>query len=224
MNEDAQTHQSIYYNPTHPASYGGAARLSRASGIPVKRVEVWLRGQRSYTLHRPARKAGYKTRPYRTGGVDQQWQSNLVDMQVEAKYNNGYQYILTVIDIFSRYAWARPIKTKSPQHVKIGFDDIFSASNRKPLKLQTDQGLEFESNTMREYFNNLPIHQFSVKSQFKAAIVERFNRTLKTKMWNYFTYANTRKWLDVLPKLVSGYNKAVNRGIDMAPEDVDDEE
>src|SRR5271156_1239432 len=223
MNEDAQTLRDIYYNPNHPASYGGAARLSRASGIPLKKVEEWLRGQQSYTLHRPARKAGYKTRPYRTGGIDEQWQADLVDMQVEAKYNDGYKYILTVIDIFSRYGWAQPIKSKSPQHVKIGFDKIFNTSNRKPLKMQTDQGLEFESNIMREYFSNLNIHQFSVKSQFKAAIVERFNRTIKEKMWNLFTHQNTRKWLNILPMLVSGYNRNINRGIDMAPADVNEE-
>src|SRR5271156_6525654 len=92
------------------------------------------------------------------------------------------------------------------------------------MKIQTDQGMEFESRVMRNYFNEKKVHQFSVKSQFKVAIVERFNRTLKAKMWNYFTHANTRKWLDVLPKLVSAYNKAVHRGIDMAPADVGPEE
>jgi len=223
MNEDAQTLRDIYYNPNHPAGYGGVARLSRASGIPTKRVQEWLKGQSSYTLHRPARRAGYKTRQYRTGGIDHQWQSDLVDMQVEAKHNDGYKYILTVIDIFSRYGWARPIKTKSPQHVKVAFDDIFKTDGRKPLKLQTDQGMEFESNAMREYFSNLQIHQFSVKSQFKAALVERFNRTIKEKMWRVFTHENTRKWLALLPKLVKSYNMSVHRGIDMAPEDVNEE-
>src|SRR3981189_2941824 len=135
-------------------------------------------------------------------------------MQVEAKYNDGNKYILTVIDIFSRYAWAEPIKTKSPQHVKPAVELIFSMG-RKPFKIQTDQGTEFESRTMQDFFNSHRIHQFSVKSQFKAAIVERFNRTLKAKMWHYFTHANTRKWLDILPKLVQAYNMAEHRSIEM---------
>src|SRR3981189_3263125 len=101
-------------------------------------------------------------------------------MQVEAKYNDGYKYILTVIDIFSRYAWAEPLKTNSPLHVKPAFELIF-AKGRKPFKMQTDQGTEFESKTMQDFFASHKIKQFSVKPQFKAAIVERFNRTLKAK-------------------------------------------
>jgi len=144
-------------------------------------------------------------------------------MQQESKHNEGYKYILTVIDIFSRYAWAEPLKTKSPQHVMVALRNIF-AQGRKPMKVQSDQGLEFESKVMKNFFASLHIEQFSVKSQFKAAIVERFNRTLKNKMFSYFTFANTHKWIDILPKLIAGYNKAKHRSIEMAPQDVDSEE
>src|SRR5271167_1473690 len=221
---DDQTLRNIYYNPEHAAGYGGAGRLSRASGIPSPRVITWLKGQASYTLHKPARRAGYKTRPYRTGGIDHQWQMDLVDMQDKSKSNEGYKYILTVIDIFSRYAWAEPLKTKSPQHVMPALKRIFEQGRKPMKKVQSDQGLEFESKVMKIFFASLGIEQFSVKSQFKAAIVERFNRTLKNKMWNYFTHANTHKWLDILPKLLEGYNKAAHRGIEgLAPRDVDAE-
>src|SRR5271167_2382516 len=191
--------------------------------VPIARVTKWLQSQSSYTLHKPARRAGYKTRPYRTSGIDHQWQMDLVDMIQESKHNEGYKHILTVIDIFSRYAWAEPLKTKSPRHVMPALRSIF-AQGRKPTKVQSDQGLEFESKVMKTFFTSLGIEQFSVKSQFKAAIVERFNRTLKNKMFSYFTFANTHKWLDILPKLIEGYNKAKHRSIEMAPQDVDSEE
>ena len=209
----------IYFDTSHPAGYGGAGRLAAASKLPIKRVREWLKSQPSYTLHKPARKRGYKTRKYLVSGIDHQWQADLVDMQVEGLDNEGYKYILTVVDIFSRYAWAEPVKTKSPKDVKPAFEKIF-AKGRKPLKIQTDQGLEFESRTMKDFFQRHKIEQFSVKSQFKASLVERFNGTLKTKMWHYFTYANTRKWLKILPKLVSAYNQAKHRMIKMAPNEV----
>ena len=183
--------RSIYYNPEHPASYGGAGRLSRAARLPLKKVQEWLRSQPTYTLHKPARRR-FKTRKYYTSGIDHQWQADLVDMQQESKHNDGFKYILTVIDLFSRYAWAEPIKSKSPQHVKPAFETIF-ASGRKPFKIQTDEGLEFESKGMQDFFKSHHIHQFSVKSQFKDALVERFNRTLKDKMWRYFTHNATHK-------------------------------
>jgi hypothetical protein len=59
-----------------------------------------------------------------------------------------------------------------------------------------------------------------VKSQYKAALVERFNRTLKAKMWRHLTHGNTRKRHKVLPQLVSAYNKSHHRMIGMAPNDV----
>ena len=212
--------KKIYYDPSHPAAFGGVAPLARAAKLSQKVVREWLKSQQSYTLHKPARRAGYKTRKYKTSGIDHQWQADLVDMQVEAPHNDGYKYILVVMDIFSRYAWAEPVKTKSPQHVKPAFEKIF-AKGRKPFKIQTDQGLEFESNVMKNFFTRHGIHQFSVKSAYKAALVERLNRTLKAKMWNYKTHANTHKWLKILPQLVSAYNKSHHRTIDMAPNDVD---
>ena len=89
-------------------------------------------------LHKPARQGRYKTRKYHTSGIDHQWQADLVVMQEKSKYYEGFKYILTVIDIFSMYAWAESIKTKSPQHVKPAFELIYS-KGRKPFKIQTDQ-------------------------------------------------------------------------------------
>src|SRR3981189_1664316 len=171
MNEQqAQTLKSIYYDPSHSAAFGGVGRLSHAARIPTKIVQQWLKGQQAYTLHKPARRGRYKTRKYHTSGIDHQWQADLADMQVEAKYNDGNKYILTVIDVFSRYPWAEPLKTKSPVHVKPAFELIF-AKGRKPFKIQTDQGIEFESKTMPDFFASHKIKQFSVKSQFKAPLL-----------------------------------------------------
>ena len=135
--------KKIYYDPSHPAAFGGVAKLSAASGLSRKVVKAWLRGQATYTLHKAAR-IRFGSRKYRTSGMDHQWQIDLVDMQPHAQANDGYKYILTVIDMFSRYAWAMPIKTKSPKDVKPAFEAIF-ALGCKPFKAQSDQGLEFES-------------------------------------------------------------------------------
>src|SRR5436190_18552089 len=99
--------KTIYYDPEHPAAYGGVAKLSRAAGVSAKVTSEWLKGQQAYTLHKPALKTRYKTRKYYTSGIDHQWQADLVDMQQEGVQNEGFKYILTVIDLFSRYAWQR---------------------------------------------------------------------------------------------------------------------
>ena len=86
-------------------------------------------------------------------------------MQQHASLNNGMRYILTVIDIFSRYAWAEPIAAKSGQNIVNAFRKIFQKSGRKPLKLQTDQGKEFENATLRSFLREQGnIKHFTVKS------------------------------------------------------------
>ena len=175
----------IYHDPSHPASFGGINKFAKATGQSVAKALKWLKSQRTYTLHKPARKR-YDTRPYRTKGIDYQWQADLVEMQPHARINNGYRYILTIIDIFSRYAWAQPMKNKTPQEVVRALKLVFR--HRKPLYFQTDQGKEFENKTVHAFLAVHGIKQFSVKSQYKAAMVERWNRTLKKKMWRYSTH------------------------------------
>ena len=209
----------IYYDPQNPAGYGGANALARVSGVKLKKVQEWLKGQSAYTLHKPARKRN-TTRPYRTSGIHHLWQADLADMQPYANQNDGYRYILCVIDVFSRKAWAQGIKSKRAPDVQAAFDVIFNDANATPMAIQTDQGFEFESAAMRPYFRARNIKQYSVKSQFKASVVERFNRTLKTKMWRYFTYRRTRRWIDVLQNLLSAYNNAYHRSVKMSPNNI----
>jgi hypothetical protein len=89
------------------------------------------------------------------------------------------------------------------------------------MYLQTGQGKEFENKQVRAFLQQQGgIKQFSVKSQFKAAIVERWNRTIKTKMYRYFTHVGSHRWIEVLPKLIKAYNASIHRSIGMTPKDV----
>jgi hypothetical protein len=74
-------------------------------------MKLFLEDQSTYQLHKPAKKK-FAFRKTMASYVDQQWQADLVDMQAFEKQNKGYKYILTVIDVFSRFAWAMPLKTK----------------------------------------------------------------------------------------------------------------
>lgn len=206
---------NIYYDADHPASYGGVKRLALATGAGKLATIEWLKAQRPYTLHKPARKR-YSTRPYKTSGIDHQWQSDLVEMIPYANVNGGNRYILTIIDLFSRYSWAEPLKNKTGNEVEAAFRRVFQ-TGRQPRILQTDDGREFDNRIVQHLLNIENIRFFTVKSQFKAAVVERFNRTLKTKMWRYFTHTGSYRWIDVLPDLLISYNNAVHRSIGVAP-------
>ena len=210
--------QQIYYDPKHEAGYASIDKLMKASGLPRQQVLQWLRAQPTYTLHTMARHT-YPTRAYVVHDVDEQWQADLADVSLLEGRNKGYHFILTVIDVFSRYAWARPLKSKHGKEVAAALKNIF-AEGRIPKRLQTDQGKEFYNPHVRRLLDENDIELFSIKSAYKAAVVERFNRTLKHRLWRYFTSRFTSKWTDVLQDAVHAYNHSVHRMIKKRPVDV----
>jgi transposase InsO family protein len=205
----------LYYNISHPASLWGVQRLQRAAKTP--NVKRWLETQRAYTLHKPVR-SKFSTRRTRTSHFGAQWQADIVDMSAHSRINKGYRYILTVIDVFSRYAWAQPLKTKSAKEILLTFKNIFKTVH--PQYLQTDRGKEFENSLFQSFLRERNVKWFAVTSSVKASLCERFNRTLKTRMFRYFTHSGHYKWTDVLSSLVSSYNQSIHRSLPktMTPE------
>ena len=219
-----KTLSSTYLDPSQPASFGGLDAVYRAvnekgkSKISRKQVQDWLSQQDVYTLHKPARRR-YKRSRVIVSGIDAQFQADLVDVQNLSRYNKGYKYLLTCIDIFSKYAWVVPLKTKQGQELVKAFQMILS-SGRKPNKLQTDQGTEFLNRVLQKFLRDNNIDFFTVNSGLKASVVERFNRTFKNKMYKYFTAKNTLTYINVLPQLVSSYNNTYHRSIKVKPSQV----
>ena len=217
----------LYYNPKSSASFSGIQKLLHAVRrkkqfvkVKQKEIEAWLKQQPTYTLHKPFRKH-FTRRKTIVSKIDQQWQADLADMQSLMKQNNMNRYLLCVIDVFSRFAWVIPIKNKMGKTLIQAFESIFKTSKRKPLSLQTDKGTEFKNHAFQMYLKKQNIHFFTTENpETKASIVERFQRTLKTRMWKYFTFKKTRKYIDVLDLLVQGYNQSFHRSIKSKPSDV----
>ena len=220
--------EKIYLSPEDPGSLGGVEQLYKSArerqlpGLTRNAVEEFLNGVPAYSLHRVARKKFPRLRTY-AQGIDDQWQADLVDMGVQfARANRGMRYLLTCIDVFSKYAWVVPVKQKSSQAMKMAFEELFKqATGRVPHRLQTDKGKEFLNGPVQRLLSeDFKVHHYYSWSDKKAAIVERFNRTLKEHMWRYFTQEQTNRYLEVLPKLVNAYNHRVHRSIGMSPHDV----
>ena len=154
-------------------------------------------------------------------GIDDQWVSDLIEVINISKSNHGYRYLLTVVDAFSKYAWVEPVKTKTEHDVTIAFEKILKRSQgRQRQNLQTDNGKEFYNKHFQALMKRKNIHHFSTSGDTKASIVERFNRTLKERLYRYFTNKNTLTFLPVLQDLVLGYNRSYHRSIKMAPDKV----
>ena len=91
---------------------------------------------------------------------------------------------------------------------------------RSPEKLQTDKGTEFLNRNFQSFLKENKIHFFTTNSELKASVVERFNLTLKTRIWKYFTAKNNRVYIDNLQDIVHGYNNSYHRSIGRAPASV----
>ena len=162
-------------------------------------------------LHKPVKRK-FRKRRVLVSGNNKIWAADLADMTAFKDYNDGYTFLLLVIDTFSKYGWIIPLKNKKGETVADALKDIFE--KRKPEKLWTDKGTEFKNKDVKKL-----IEIYSTENEEKSSIVERWIRTMKEKMWKYFTDNNTYKYIDVLPDLVEDYNNTVHSSTKLTPID-----
>ena len=121
-----------------------------------------------------------------------------------------------VIDVFSKYEWIVPLKNKQGETVKEAFQSIFK-NGRKPEYLWTDKGSEFYNKHVKDLLAKNKITLYSTENEEKSSVVERWNRTIKNKMWKQFTVQGNAQYLDFLTKILKQYNNTKHSSIKMTP-------
>lgn len=219
--------EEIYNDASQPGSLSGLENFHRVlknKKIKINRPELknWLSTQNVYTRHKPIVKKFQRNKVI-TRGIDDLWQIDLADLQKISKYNDNNRYLVTCIDVFSKFAWVVPIKNKKSDTVLEAFKFIINSSGRKPNFLQSDQGTEFLNSKFKEYLSEIDVGFYYVNSELKASVIERFNRTIKEKIYKYFTLKNTERYIDILGTLVNTYNNSYHRSIKTLPSKVNKE-
>ena len=159
----------------------------------------------------------FPKRQVQASEVDDIWGCDLVEMQEWSRLNKGYRYMLNVIDVVSKYAWSIPLKDKTALTVLKGLKEIIEASDRKPKHIWLDKGKEFYNKHFDEWLADNNVIRYSTFGEHKSVVVERFNRTLKEKMWRRFTAENSRKWIKMVDDLVKEYSNTKHSSISMTP-------
>lgn len=204
------------------------ARLNRDNfnkkkRVTLSKVTTLLQQKDPYTLHKNVIRK-FKRNHYYVNNICSLYEADLVDMTMFSDKNDGIKYLLTVIDVFSKFAYVKPLKSKGAQNVVKAFREILDESKQTPKVLQTDRGSEFINATFKAMLQTRGIrlqHPLTT-SAFKCAVIEVFNKTLKTKIYRFFTHMgqNYRRYIDVLPEIVASYNNTVHSVTMYRPIDV----
>ena len=167
-------------------------------------------------LHKPITR-NFRKRRIISYGINEIWAADLVEIQKFSKWNKGIKYLLMVIDVFSKCVWIKLLKDKKTESVSTAFDEIFKKSKRKPTMLRTDKGSEFISKHFEEFLKKNKIKLYHTENEEKSSIVERWNKTMKNRMWKMFSANNSTVFWDKLDKLVDDYNNRKHSSIKMTP-------
>ena len=213
---DEKMIKSINELPYNQQQYGtflvkNIIRSKRKLGLGVENHNKIL----SEELHKSKRK-NYPRRKIIVNHIDEIFAADLVEIQKFSKLNKGYRYLLTCIDIFSKFSWVIPLKDKRGITIKQALQRIFK--QRKPKFLWTDRGTEFYNKQVQDLLNENNIKLYSTNnSEIKSSVIERFNRTFKNMMYKKFTENNNTIFYNILDELVNNYNNKYHSTIKMSP-------
>lgn len=208
---------NLYKNFSYPSAFTSVEPLlkeARKYNPKINRnfVGNYLRSQHVYTKHRKVIRK-YKRLATFSPGPNTVWQADLGVMIPLVRQNKGYNYYLICVDCFSRMIFIEPIKRKFASHVIEGFENIFKKAGNIPWKIITDAGKEFTAQSVQNHFARRQIQHFCeyTSPKWHAGMAERANRTVRERLYRYFTEVGNRKWLPVIQKIVDSVNNSTSR-------------
>ena len=171
-------------------------------------VEIYSKPPRKY----------YETNKIIYNHIDEIWSIDLADMvDYKISNNKGFRYIFIIIDNYSKYLWAIPLKNKYSQTITNEFSNVLTTSKRKPLKIESDRGTEFYISTFQNFLKAKNIHHYSRFTDNGPSIAERVIRTVRNLLKNPVFLAANADWLSELPSVVKKYNNTIQHSIKITP-------
>ena len=192
-------------------------KKSKSSGVK----SIPQNEQLADELHKPIIRK-FKKRKVYSAFKENIWAADLADIQLISKFNEGFRFLLCVIDIYSKYAWVVPLKDKKGVSIVNAFQKILKESARKPHKIWVDKGFEFYNSHFKKWFKYNSIEMYSAHNGGKSVAAERFIRTIKNKIYNYRTSISKNVYIDKLDDIVHICNNKRHRTTKMEPIDVKD--
>lgn len=195
--------------------------------VSRNKINRYLREQDVYTLHRDVKRK-FPSRRIITPGVNIQWGADLASVCNIAKYNDGVNYLLLVIDFFSKYLFVKPLKSNRAKEIVEAFDSILQEGGEAHSLhiLSFDKGNEFNNRLFKSYLQKRNIKCFTTQNNnIKVSPVERVIRTFRNKMHKLFQSKRSYRYLEQLDDITKSYNTTPHNSLPgrISPADVNEE-
>lgn len=223
--EDAdRTLKKFYLSLTAPPNgrerFGELVK-NKFIGITKERAFNWLKNLELYQIHKPAIQKSF-VNPIVPSEQSKRWVIDLIDMRNFAPYNKNYNWIFMAIDAFTKYIWAQPLKLKAAKEVSKVLEELLDEvpQNKLPSVISSDNGPEFVNFQVTEVLKryNQITHVTSQPYHPQAqGVIERANQTVKQYIFRHFQLYNTKRWIDVLPKIIDEYNHTYHTVVKQTP-------
>ena len=217
--------EKLYTNlDNNPDSFSSVKQIYKKGrlfdpDLTYEKVSRFLSRYKSYSLYKPAR-VNYKRAMIRPKSIDHTWALDSAYVTNLAKFNDDFKYIFVVVDLFSKYAWAKPMKTLTSRETADKFKEIFFENHRSPTFLWSDAGTEM-AGEFAKLIKMLGIKRYTTGiGGSKSVVAERFIRTLKSKLGRVFEAKKSYRWIDFLPQIMVNYNKRPHSTTKIPPDQV----
>lgn len=207
-------------NYSQPAALKALHGFVKARGIKdIHDTEKKLSKLKAFSVHKPIRRK-YPTRRMILKGPRENICLDLIDFQAYSRKNGGFNWLVVALDSFTKELWVEPVKKKTTAEVAIAFEKILKQAKGKVRFAFTDMGLEFMGKAFQDVAKKHGITHYVSRTKRKSWMCERVIRTIKTLVFKFFTQEKTKRWLDVMPKLVNAYNNTPHSSHGMKPSSI----
>ena len=209
--------KSIYYKPSHPASFSSLKTLYNFVKkddkflLTKKDIVRYLEMQEVHTTHVQRKKApNYysMTVPYPKYMID-------VDSFHFNFEGEKEKRIIAGIDVFSRLASARSVPDLKAATVSKALMEIIA--DLQPQRIRHDFGGEYVNRTVSSALKERKVSHVIANLPYKSSVVERFGRTLKSQLYKAMEAGGTTKWTALLQPTIKAYNHRIHSSLGMTP-------
>lgn len=213
--------KSIYYDAGSSGGFSTPEDLYRTvrergeHRVTSREVREWLLGQQSYAAFKTVKRRFPRPRVV-VSEKNGQWDVDCLNMGWYKEWNRDYAYVLVCVDVFTRFAFTRPLLTVRAEAVKKAFEDIF-LYNQRPRSVRSDRGTEFVNAVMKSFFRSNGVHHFLTNNEIKTSHCERLIKTLRLRIGRMIRGKRSFNWVDHLEAVTQAYNETTHRSIGTTP-------